>query len=809
MKKVWGIFWTITALLGGFALWCTWQLPSESKNAFLLGMSKSRLALCAGIAVLILVSLTGAVTAFLSKKNPFTSGKAAGTAAYFITFGLILAGIFLQPPVGRTALERSILERITPIIYWGCAFVFMSIIALLILKGRDILSRMKKSINAFIWGGIALLLMAAAFLTALLTGIGLDPISGTFYRQGVSLLEAHLVLPLLFLYPLIPLIMFFRTKTSGRKAEKVLTLTCSLIIWAAAVWLWQTTKFEGRSYFAPALRPPNYNYYPASDAENYDLLAQSILLGNGFRNGMTVVRPLYAAFLALLHVIFGNDYIRLTNGQILVLALIPVIVFLIGKHLHFPAAGLAAAAWVIWREIYSIKLTPLVQVSNSRLLMSDLPTFLLTSLVIYYAVRWFQNGKESLNALLCGGMIGTAMLIRTQCFVFIPAMIMIILCSRKKPSIKWLSILIGLLAAAIVFCPWTIWNRIHPNTTANAEVSEGQYLQQLYRNAAGETDKNADLWQVISKHPSETLQAIGSHFLNNEISSVLILPMRLVKPEEAEQLFYEGDLFWYRENARETIEKNIPLLSCYLLIICIGIAGTVRKNGFAGLTPLVFHLVYNLGNAFAMTSGFRFLLPSDWILLVYFAMGCTDVLKFFNCLFLFSFQQQDAKSLYETKQTEGHVPAHAHGWGITGAILFLAVIGSVLPLCETVIPRRFPVKSQAQLEVEWIQSSEGATIDLSQYGNNEIVFFEGRAFYPRFYKAGEGDSGGSSSAKRGLDTDRMVWMFHDQSVHVLNCPLTAEQVQSMSETTFQDPMDVLVVGIPKSDYIEVLEMRNK
>ncbi len=808
MKKVWGIFWTIITLLGGYALWSTWKLPSETKNIFLLGMSKNRLALCAGMAVLLLFCLIAAILSFMRKENRFSSGKAAGIAAWILAFGLILARVFLLPPVGRTALERSLLERLTPLIYWGFAFVLLAALVLLLQKFQEMCRFQTGSVSALVWGAILLAAMTGALALALSTGIGLDPISGTFYRQGVSLLEGQLIVPLLFLYLLLPLFMSLAPKTAGNKSETILTVLAVILIWAAAVWQWQTTAFEGHSYFAPALRPPNNNFYPASDAENYDLLAQSLLLGNGFRNGMTVVRPLYAAFLALLHAIFGNNYMQLTNGQILLLALIPVIVFLIGKHLRFTAAGLTAAAWVIWREIYSIRLTPLVQVSNSRLLMSDLPTLLLVTLVVLFTVKWYRYEKESLYALLCGGMIGTAMLLRTQCFVLIPAVILLFLCSAKKPSKKWLSILISIIGFAVVFGPWTIWGILHPNTTANADVSEGQYLQQLYRNAAGETDPNADLWQVISTHPAETIRAVGAHFLNNEISSLLILPVRLVKPEEADQLFYEGDLFWYRENARQTIEENPPLISVYILIITFGLIAAIRKNRFAGMAPLVIHLVYNLGNAFAMTSGFRFLLPSDWIMLLYFAFGLAAVLEFIDRLFLFDFKiPETSEASAELQSAEAAVKSSGSGWVFTGAFLLLAVIGSVLPLCETLIPRRFPPKTQAQKEVEWIQSAEGNGLDLSKYSGEQIVFLEGRAFYPRFYKAGEGDSGGSSSAKRGLDTDRLVWMFHDQRVHVLCCPLTEEQVKDLSLTPVPDPLDVLLAGIQREDYIEVLEMR--
>ena len=300
------------------------------------------------------------------------------------------------------------------------------------------------------------------------------------------------------------------------------------------------------------------------------------------------------------------------------------------------------------------------------------------------------------------------------------------------------------------------------------------------------------------------MQAVGSHFLNNEISSLLVLPVRLIKPKEADQLFYEGDLFWYRENARETIEKNIPLIGVYLTIITFGIIAAVRKNGIAGMIPLAIHVVYNLGNAFAMTSGWRFILPSDWVILFYFALGAAAVLEFVNRLFLFDFS---VSAVSNPGITETATRSFQSGWAFAGTILLLVLIGAVLPLCETVIPRRFTPKTQVQLEIEWIQSAEEPVTDLSKYSDEQIIFLEGRAFYPRLYKAGEGDSGGSSSAKRGLDIDRLVWMFHDDRVQVLCLPLNEDQAKTAFTSPVPDPMDVLVVGIQREDYIEVLDMK--
>ena len=822
MKRVWGIFWLIVSLIGGYALWCTRLLPSESQNAVLWGMSASKLVLCAGMAFGILFCLTAAVLSFLNRGNGFPSDKIAGISAYILIFLLVLGWIFLTPPVGKTALERSLSERLTPLAYWCASFSLLAFLFLLIQKFSMVLKYQFQSAGAIIWGVITIALMAGSIVYALSSGIGLDPISPTFYRQGVSLLEGHLIVPLLFIYPLVPLFSYGGPKVSGKKSGTILTIISAVLIWAAAVWVWQTTSFEGRSYFAPALRLPNNNFYPASDAENYDLLAQSVLLGNGFRNGLTVVRPLFAAFLAFLHSVFGNNYMAVTNGQILLLAFIPVFVFLIAKQCGCAAAGLLTAAWVIWREIYSIRLSPLVQVSNSRLLMSDLPTFLCLALVIFCTVKWYRNGKEIYRSLLCGGMIGTAMLLRTQCFVLIPVLWFIMLCSSKRPVIKWLSLAFSFIGFLIVFAPWTVWNRIYPNTTVNAEVSEDQYLKHLYQAAAGETDPEAGLFQIIARHPAEVFRAVGSHFLNNEISSLLILPVRLTKPTETDQLFYEPDLFWYRENARQTIEENKTIIAVYLVMISFGVISACRKNRFGGMIPLLFHIVYNLGNAFAMTSGFRFVLPVDWIMLYYFAFGCAAVTEFLGRIFLFSAQGQkdagtvktgyefipESERLAESNEPRTNIPETGNSgqsWAIEGTVLLLCAIGSVLPLCEKAIPRRFPVKNSDQIRQEWQASSDSSSPDLSRYAEENIVFLEGRAFYPRFYKAGEGDSGGSSSAKRGLDVDRLVWMFHDDRVHVLCCPLTEEQIRTLSGAA--DPMDVMVVGIQRDDYVEVLEMR--
>ena len=116
MKKVWGIFWFIAAVLGGYALWDTWQFPSEIRNAVWMGMSRNKLFLCGIMALLVIFCLTAALISLINKNmTVFSSGGAAGTAAYLIIYLLILGKVFLTPPVGKTAFERSLSVRLLPL----------------------------------------------------------------------------------------------------------------------------------------------------------------------------------------------------------------------------------------------------------------------------------------------------------------------------------------------------------------------------------------------------------------------------------------------------------------------------------------------------------------------------------------------------------------------------------------------------------------------------------------------------------------------------------------------------------------------
>lgn len=800
MRK-WFWFWLLTAGEGLAVAISTINDPSEAESAVLFGLSAYRLILLAGILTLTFICIFCAIRSV--QLTDFNHSSLITGIAMIIGYFSVLGWIFLQPPFGQGAMFISVFQRLAPILVWGLVFALQTV--LFQLSGKKILNFLKLNRSGILWGAVGGIFFGIIILLALKFGWGLSTISGTFYRQGVSLLEGHLVYPLLVLFPLmlIGVVLQKHTRFFNRRNpffQHHGTACIALIIWIVAAVMWIRTPFEGRSYFAPALRAPNNNFYPASDAENYDLLAQSILIGDGFRNGMTVVRPLYVAFLAFLHAIAGNNYMMVTNLQIIVLALFPVSVFLLGKMIHSRMSGVLAACWIIFREVYSIQLTPLVQVSNSRLFMSDLPTALISSWIMVAVVKWLKTGlSDDSYALIAGGLCGVAFLIRTQSIIFVPMIllyIMIYYLKKNGRSRKFFTPLGFYLAAfMIVILPWTLWNRIFPNETVDPSASEGSYLVELYTRAAKLPDsadnQDISLFEIIRQNPAAIAQEISEHLINNELSSLLILPIRTEPVEDSRQWLDDQSVFWYRESSEGVIRQNTGVLLLYLILISVGIGCAVKRDVWAGLIPLAFHLIYAIGNSLAMNSGFRFILPVDWILLFYFAIGCMSVLS--TILHLV----KKHSTLAPVQKTEKYLSDNRQKSLIPISIL-LTLIGFVLPVCDGLIPKRFAEnRTQAEIFDQWISVSD-VNAELAeafgiekQLADGTMTILEGRAVYPRYYPANQGDSGGGSSVKIDAPFDRLVWMLLNEKVRTLS--LQTQDIVNQT-TVLADPADVIVIG---------------
>ena len=141
------------------------------------------------------------------------------------------------------------------------------------------------------------------------------------------------------------------------------------------------------SYFME-ISAPNYVPYPASDAAYFGLWSESLMAGLGFKDTI-VSRQFFVIILAFIQMITHKNMVASIDCLTVFLALIPAVLFLLGKQIHSQGAGLLAAGIAIFRELNTLYLAPLFGVSDSKMFLSDMPALLFFLLFISVCVSWF------------------------------------------------------------------------------------------------------------------------------------------------------------------------------------------------------------------------------------------------------------------------------------------------------------------------------------------------------------------------------------------------------------------------------------
>ena len=150
--------------------------------------------------------------------------------------------------------------------------------------------------------------------------------------------------------------------------------------------------------------------------------------------------PIYSLFLALAQGVSGIGYASVIAWQVPVLAVIPAIVIPAGESAAPPLHGLAGrVAGDRCTRATALALTGVIDVSNSKLMMSDLPTTLGVILLCLIVVHWLKNvDKNRLHPFLAGGVIGIFMLIRTQFILLLPVVLVLAWFPYRRHPLRWL-----------------------------------------------------------------------------------------------------------------------------------------------------------------------------------------------------------------------------------------------------------------------------------------------------------------------------------------------------------------------------------
>lgn len=746
---------------GFLALAWMFTQPVDPDSTFLLGYSPVRWAL-AGM-ILLLTGLAGTLGIDLLRnvKRPWQKALArrlddlpavlvAGSLGLLaVNHGTLLA----LAPIDHTAV-RAVFNRLLPV----GVFVGLASLQVLLAAGLSVKQRTCPDHRITRAAGLAWIGLVLAGGLVLLTRLGLDPVTNGWYEYGTPLAHQQV----LYLFYSTLLILLAGLVVSSRLpsppwARKALDMGLLLAIWLAAVIVWNSMPVPD-SWFSPKPLPPNHEVYPNSDALSYDLAAQGTLLGTAWSRGAVHYKPFYVAILTLLHAAAGQDYTRVVFLQTLLLALFPASLYLLGRSLHSRLAGGLAGLAAILREYNQLTVASLTTLSNSKLLLSELPTALGISALLVVLAAWLRSpgqrdpAQRPYLALLAGGMIGLLIEIRLQTILLLPALAALLFLLSGK---RWRS---GLAAAGLV-CLGIIMST-SPLALRNWSISGTLTLEKpgyfertlsyAYTPVSAEEDPNEPF---TAAPPGETNPGLGKtlelalhHFAHNAASTLLVMPNGLGSETGWTRLRDLQSLFWTNTRAVFRLPGAAWILA-NLALLALGAAALWRQAGWAGLLPALFFAVYNLSSALGGFSGQRFILPVDWVGYFYALTGLAWLAV--TLLGLLGWNV-NARLPFWTQPSPTHSIRHSGRavWLKTAVVIgILLLAGGLLPLEEALIPVRQPGAEPGLARAELLHLAEaqlspqemGALQALLDRPGSEVL--QGIALYPRAIASEELEAG--------------------------------------------------------------------
>jgi hypothetical protein len=170
-------------------------------------------------------------------------------------------------------------------------------------------------------------------------------------------------------------------------------------------------------------------------------------------------------------------------------------------------------------------------------------------------------------------------------------------------------------------------------------------------------------------------------------------------------------------------------------------------------------LAYNLWTSLALLSGQRFMLAMDWSIYFYYMIGIVALIA--AVLFVPRASRTMVIEWINNNLPPSVLPAQTVKWPLillTGGLFF--GIGLSLPVMESVIPQRYSPLPQGQLIASLINSPalEESSIGLvcfKKLAADDLLHMEqGRALYPRYYMAGDGENFTDTPGYRVADMGR-------------------------------------------------------
>jgi hypothetical protein len=501
-----------------------------------------------------------------------------------------------------------------------------------------------------------------------------------------------------------------------------------------------------------------------------------------------------------MHLLFGQNYTLVLLAQTLLLACLPGVLYLLASRIHSRPAGLIVALFAIFRELTSLWISSQGRVSNSRMLLTDLPTTLMLVLACLFVLRWLDR-KDSRSALLAGGACGLMLLLRTQSLVVIPFVGLLSLFAFWPALSAWrVQVVLFALAVAASLFPWLLHNHHETGRWLLDDPVQLAAVASQYALSGNldtsqfdlQGDAAGSLLQFARAHLGYVAYFAANHFLATEIGGLLALPLiepfnGLSAPLNLYWFTWDGKLAWY----------NLLLVVSYLALIALGLGAAWRRLGWAGLAPLAFNLGYAMANGAGRFSGWRYDLPADWAGYFYFGIGAAEALA--SLALAFGAQEE---RLFRAPRAS--TPAPFGRAGASALLAGFALVGFLPWIAQVAFPPHFAALPPAALEdrlslqagVAGLGISEAEIHTFDAQPGAEIL--QGRLLYPRFYRRGLGiGQAHPAPAYAPRDFPRLGFLLLNNDITQSIFPTRALSAD------IPQGADVIVLGCRRADYLEV------
>ncbi len=750
-----GILLLLDAAGLGWAVLVLFRVSTGSGRALLFGLSAQSLLL---IGLTLLAAFGFLAVGLLTLRRKFLAERlirallhspvwSIGLLAIFALIGWLLA----WTPAEYFKSYYYYALRLLPLAGWlSFACGTLALFLLASLRGAN-LERVRAYLdqNRAIWlvSAITLVVIALIAWLASLRIVGMNPAEEDFwYGAGVPVLAWQVLTAILFgLGAAWAEKTFLHNGTKETVGRVPVDILVFVIVWAIAAAAWAQAPLLS-NFMISRPYPPNFEVYPAADGQSYDIASQYALIGEGLFNSGEMrayfERPLYAAFLFYLHVIGGQDFAHLLNLQAAIFAVFPALAYLIVRNIHSRAAGITLATLLTLRGVNGLASGGVLESSTQKMFLTDFPAAIGLALILLLAIRWAQQPYRHWHlAGWLGGCVGLGGFVRPHLLFLLPAgMALAIALYFRRKRIAAATTGFLLLAYLTVTLPWIQFNGSGMSLISMYLWRVEAMFNERFHWTRPQQQGTQQAWQVASLQTDsfsfETrakplMEFAFDHFLNNLALSPLALPTTL-RNLGLRETVQKTETFWkaYWDGALSPSAR--VLVPVNLLFIALGIGLAWKRAHFIGLLPLFGMLVYFLINSLVRTSGGRYLVPADWVAILYYVLGLAALLEITT-----AWLGRTVSPVFIHPQADGR-PHLLRGVIV---LALLAGIGSTIPLTNLLYPKRYEDLDKFQIATKIEQTALVARgSDAAQMRafltQEQAVVMEGRALYPRYIGRG-------------------------------------------------------------------------